>query len=136
MSRYKRLFSGPVMLLAEARDPTLAFWGRLARVIFPFMLAYPLAIVGMRLARVITSSEVHLFFAGYPVLGLLIGIVALGAGRAAAKMSDEQRAGALPESLLAAGRTSKEYWENQAVLGGLFVAASIFGIALIVVGEF
>lgn len=135
MSRHKKLFSGPIMLLSESRDPTLAFWGRLASVVFPFMLVYPLVILGLRAAQTITSSEVYLFFAGFPVLWLLIGIVALGAGRAAARMPDEQRAGALPESLLAAGRTSKAYWENQAVLGALFVAASIFVIALIVVGE-
>jgi hypothetical protein len=135
MSRNKRLFSGPIMLLSESPDPTLAFWGRLARVVFPFMLVYPLVILGLRAAKTITSSEVYLFFAGFPVLWLLIGIVALGAGQAAAKMSDEQRAAALPETLVATGRTSRGYWERQAIFGALFAAASIFLIALFVVED-
>jgi hypothetical protein len=123
------------MLLSESRDPALAFWGRLASVMMLLMVVYPMVVLGMRAAKIITSSEIYLFFAGYPVLWLLIGIVALGAGRAASMMSDEQRARALPESLVATGRTSRGYWENQAVLGALFAAASIFLIALFVVGE-
>lgn len=99
------------------------------------MLVYPLVILGLRAAKTIMSSEIYLFFAGYPVLWLLIGIIALGAGRAASKMPDEQRARALPESLVATGRTSRGYWERQAIVGALFAAASIFGIALILVGE-
>jgi hypothetical protein len=135
MSRFKRLFSGPIMRLSESPDPKLAFWGRMACVVFPFMFLYPLVILGLRAAKTITSSEVSLFFPGFPVLWLLIGIVALGAGRAAARMSDEQRAGALPEALVATGRTSRLSWEGTAIFGALLAAASIFLIALIVVGE-
>lgn len=127
--------SNSIILLARSPNPPLAFWGRLARVVFPFACFGGPVVVGVLGARMFGTRTYQIVGMGYLTLLLLAGLIALAAGRTAAKMSDEQRAGVLPESLLAAGRTSKGYWENQAVLGALFAAASIFGIALIVVGE-
>jgi hypothetical protein len=135
MSRYKHLFNGPIMLLSESPDPALAFWGRLARVVFPITWLFPLCILGLLAAKMIPSTALNGFFAGFPMLILLVGVIAFGSGRAVAKMSDEQRAAAMPESLLVMGRTSKKYWENQAVVGGLLIAFCIFVLAMILAGE-
>lgn len=124
-----------IMLLARSSSPALAFWGHLARYVFPVVCFGGPVVVGVLGARMLGARTYQIVGLGYLTLLTLAGLIALAAGRTAAKMSDEQRAGVLPESLLTAGRTSKGYWENQAVLGALFAAASIFGIALIVVGE-
>jgi hypothetical protein len=135
MSRYKHLFNGPIMLLSESPDPALAFCGRLARVVFPIAVLFPLCFSWLLAARMIPSTAHTGFFAGCPAFILLVGVIAFGSGRAVAKMSDEQRAAAMPESLVKMGRTRREHWENQAVVGGLLIAFSIFVIAMIFAGE-
>jgi hypothetical protein len=124
----------PIVLLRHSSHPTLALWGGIAEFVFPIALLGGPVLLGLVVGQPFGSFPYNFVGVGYLILLSMVGLIALRTGRLLARMSDEQRAAALPESLVATGRTSKGYWERQAIFGALFAAATIIFIVLIVAG--
>jgi hypothetical protein len=126
----------PIGLLRHSPNTTLAFWGRLASVVLP--IASVGTVVLLALASLLRSGlfSEPLLWGGCLALNAIAAFIMFAAGRAAARMSNEERVGALPEALLAMGRTSKTYWAGVAIFGAILAAASIALIVVIVVVDF